>query len=208
MSILQMRRLSQNYKIKNKKKVKGKQQGRMDRVLAWKPNDPGLLAASSASHSLCGWGQTLESCRESHHFAVSKRHVAARTALGLRAVLALGIAAALRVSTGFRKESLAKGNKANLPKPLSRWKEKAAGKGTYRGFRTRAEETTGLSWTALGSGAEGRGVSALSICTFSQGLVITYKVGAKGVICCALMVSQTLGQALTGLAQLASLESR
>lgn len=68
----------------------------MDRVLAWKPNDPGLLAASSASHSLCGWGQTLESCRESHHFAVSKRHVAARTALGLRAVLALGIAAALR----------------------------------------------------------------------------------------------------------------
>lgn len=65
--------------------------------------------------------------------------------LRLRTILRLGIIAALRGQHCLLGERLAKGNEATLPKPLSRWKEQAARKGTNRGFRTRAEETAGCA---------------------------------------------------------------
>lgn len=61
----------------------------METVLALEPEDLGCQHASSASHSLCGWGH-LGALLEQSHCRCNKLNVAAHTTPRLRTILMLG----------------------------------------------------------------------------------------------------------------------
>lgn len=95
------------------------------------------------------------------------------------------------------EEMLAKGNKAIVPTPLFRKKEQTARKGTTGVLNksTSVEETKGLCWTALGVRQRPRCQSP-AFSAVSPGPSNDLTVETTGVICDALVVSQTLCQAL------------